>query len=790
MPRWTFEKFPESDETLTTQMKSIGEAMAIGRTFKEAFQKCVRSMEIKRNGLGLDTQDAWLDFKRAERAVSLQIRNGGVKGWRSGEAVHDWLERAAKHWPIPDGVVREKLIEPCQGRPYYIRYAFKLGYTIDAIYELTKIDPWFLSQIKDLCDLEAELLTVDPNGPDAESLYCRALQAGYSYAQLKRAWNIDADRLRQFAEKHPGHCYKAVDTCAAEFEAYTPYYYSTHETPYRRNGSLTVDNELTLPDKECVMILGGGPNRIGQGIEFDYCCVHATQAARSAGFAAVMVNSNPETVSTDYDTSDVLFFEPLTIEDVLNICDAVRDKLKGVIVQFGGQTPLNLSKGLADAGVPILGTSVDAIHIAEDRSRFQKIMNELGFVQPPSDIAYSVDEAVKIANTIGYPVMVRPSFVLGGRAMEVCNDESDLRKYMETALTASDAENTEPAILIDRFLQDAIEVDVDAVADFGLRGDAGSCVICGVMEHIEEAGIHSGDSSCAIPPYSISRMIVDDIERQTKAIARRLGVTGLMNIQFAVKSRRVYVLEVNPRASRTVPFVSKATGVPWARIATEVMLGRPLNELLDERGYDPDKTLDHVSVKGVVFPFNKFPGVDVVLGPEMRSTGEVMGVDRKFGMAFAKARIAAGQSLPTEGRVYISVNDEDKPFILPIARQLGELGFTYVATAGTADRLRAAGIDCAVVKRISQSPDDNMLHWIEQDRVQLLINTATVTGRFTDEGKIRAASVRYGIPLITTLTEAHAAVEAIQALRAGAMTVKALQDYDTMCLSREPATTI
>jgi len=777
IPRWTFEKFPESDETLTTQMKAVGEAMAIGRTFKEALQKCIRSMEIKRNGLGLDTQDLWLDFHKRQEFNSFLIANGGTKGRRSGEPIHDWREDAAETWPLQEAVLRDKLLHPCQGRLYYIRYAMKSGWSIERLYEITRIDRWFLNQVKELVDFEVRLLSVKPESDDIEPVYHQALQMGYSLKQLSRAWDVDVAKIRDLQNKFPGHCYKSVDTCAAEFEAYTSYYYSTHETPYRLNGKWRVDCELPVPEKPGVVILGGGPNRIGQGIEFDYCCVHAAQAVRQAGYTAVMVNSNPETVSTDYDTSDMLFFEPLVFEDVYNICRALQQNLKGVVIQFGGQTPLNLVQLLCEAGIPILGTAGESIHLAEDRSRFQGIIDELGLIQPPSNIARSVEDDVKVAEQIGFPVLVRPSYVLGGRAMEICNHQDDLKRYMRSALAASDRESREATILVDRFLQDAIEVDVDAVADYGFRGQDGSCVICGVMEHIEEAGVHSGDSACALPPYSISPAIIDEIKRQTSQLARRLSVCGLMNVQFAIKGRRIYVLEVNPRGSRTVPFVSKATGIPWAKVAMQVILGRSLAEILHQNNYDPDKFLTHTSVKEAVFPFGKFPGVDVVMGPEMRSTGEVMGIDRDFALAFAKAQYAAGQALPDSGTIYISVNHEDKPFILPITRALYEMGFQFVATEGTGQRLLAAGIHAKLVHKIKEGKNNNAISLIRSGKVQLLINTATVTGKYTDEGRIRAASVRYGVPLITTLTGAKAAVDAIQARKEGVWSVSALQDY-------------
>jgi len=879
IPRWTFEKFPEADETLTTQMKSVGEAMAIGRTFKEALQKGIRSMEIKRFGLGLDENDVWLqahcsvagqvpDSRLCERPSPAAGARGAeparpgplvdtrgsagedampILGRRGGEAPPDTVEQRAVDWPIPEAVLRDKLARPCQGRLYYIRYAFKMGWTVEQVHELTNIDPWFLENIRELTEFERELLRAAGMYHDLErtseneqerteliEILDRAKQWGYSDVQLASAFGTQPEAIRRFRERYGRTpVYKLVDTCAAEFEAYTPYYYSSYEAPAklvpqavgsgkgqgRSNPGPPAepresrDDEARITDKPKIIILGGGPNRIGQGIEFDYCCVHAAFAAKEEGFETIMINSNPETVSTDYDTSDLLFFEPLTHEDVLNIIERLnaaplprgqagqgpsaapamppaddRDGLvRGVIVQFGGQTPLNLAQGLKDAGAPIIGTTPESIHLAEDREQFQKILRELGLMQPPNGIAFSIDQARRIAEQIGYPVLVRPSYVLGGRAMEICNNEQDLLRYMREAVRATDriASGTgrEHPILIDKFLLDATEVDVDCVADYtptncGPRSaEKGRCVICGVMEHIEEAGVHSGDSACALPPYSLSPAVVDEIRRQTQLLAERLRVCGLMNVQYAVKDDQVYVLEVNPRASRTVPFVSKATGVPWAKIATKVMLGKSLDEALGERGLDDAPWPKHVSVKEAVFPFNRFPGVDIILGPEMRSTGEVMGIDRTFAMAFAKSQMGAGLSLPVEGTVFISVNEHDKPLIAPIARQLAEMGFELLVTQGTHEVLRQADIPARCIPKISEHRHPNMLDLIEARQVHLLINTPTRKGRHTDEGRLRAAATIHNVPIITTITGARAAVGAIRALREGECDVCPLQEY-------------
>src|SRR5258706_8183983 len=700
IPRWTFEKFPDADETLTTQMKSVGEAMAIGRTFKEALQKGIRSMEVKRFGFGLDKYDKWLNAQRTGGTGVPPVKelNHGRDAHATREDNSDKTtqgESADHEWPIPEAKLRRKLAVPSQGRLYYLRYALKMGWTIDQIYELTKIDKWFLAQMKELVDFENQILTIDFSDCDSAErsykLLAQAKQFAYSDVQLATACGQPLKELREFRiSQGITPVYKLVDTCAAEFEAYTPYYYSTYETPYTVNGQPVTEDEIRLSDRPKVLIIGGGPNRIGQGIEFDYCCVQAAFAMKELGLESVMINSNPETVSTDYDTSDLLFFEPLTHEDVLNICERLNGKpfgekgglVQGVIVQFGGQTPLNLAKGLKDAGVPILGTTVESIDAAGDREQFRTLLQQLGLKQPANGIARNVAQARDIAKAIGYPVLVRPSFVLGGRAMEIVSDEDQLNYYMANAVEAS---ITDAPILIDKSLDNATEVDVDCLADYdplakdGSDGAAPSqarAIVIGVMEHIEEAGIHSGDSACALPPYSLSKEIVERLKTQTRALAKALRVRGLMNVQYAIKDNEIYVIEVNPRASRTAPFVSKAHGVPWAKIAAKVMAGKTLDEL----GIVEPPPPKHTSVKEVVFPFSKFPGVDVILGPEMRSTGEVMGIDMTFPLAFAKSQLAAGGALPTKARVFISVNNADQKQIAPIAKILHECGFEILST--------------------------------------------------------------------------------------------------------------
>ncbi len=775
MPRWTFEKFPEADETLTTQMKSVGEAMSIGRTFKESVQKAIRSMEVKRFGIGLDANDKWLAAKRG----------------------------AGEEFPVPEEKLIRKLSVPSQGRLYYVRYAFKMGWTCERIYQLTKIDRWFLDQLAQLVEFEGELCAYDNLAEVPRELLFRAKQLGYSDPQLAMLYLGDITTESILAvrahRKSLGiePVFKLVDTCAAEFEAMTPYYYSTYETPVTQLESSgktvsTTDDEARITGRPKIVILGGGPNRIGQGIEFDYCCVQAAFACRDMDFESVMINSNPETVSTDYDTSDLLFFEPLTLEDTLNIIERLNGggierpdragNVVGVIVQFGGQTPLNLAHGLVRAGVPLIGTSLDSIDLAEDRDRFTAVLHELGLKQPDNGIAYSLDEAAEIAARVGYPVLVRPSYVLGGRGMETCFDEESLLRYMRTAVDVSDLSNA--PILIDRFLSEATEIDVDVVADFvppearetrGLKiDDAPSrAVVCGVMEHIEEAGVHSGDSICTLPPFSLDVEVIERIKQQACRLAERLSVRGLMNVQMAIKDRQIYIIEVNPRASRTVPFVAKAKGVRWSRLAAQVMMGASLEQL----GIDETPDAGFFAVKAPAFPFAKFPGTDVVLGPEMRSTGEVMGVHKSLPVALAKACMSAGMDLPTEGTVFLSVRDADKQFAVEIARRLVAMGFDVLTTQGTQRLFAEHSVDTQMLPKISEGARPNILDKISNGEVQLILNTPTRKGAHTDEGKIRATAVRFGVPMVTTITGAQAAVEAIGALRAGAWSVAAQQDY-------------
>ena len=778
MPRWTFEKFPEADETLTTQMKSVGEAMSIGRTFKEALQKAIRSMEVKRFGLGLDRNDKWL---AARRATQTEMADG-----------------SAPAWPIPEQHLLRKLTVPSQGRIYYVRYALKGGMAPERVAQLTGYDPWFVDQIGQLVEFEDELCAVARLEDVSHDVMLRAKRLGYSDAQMANLWlgeistaailKVRAHRRRLGIEP----VYKLVDTCAAEFEAATPYYYSTYESAYREGGTLVRDDEIRLTSRPKIVILGGGPNRVGQGIEFDYCCCQAAFACEEAGFESVMINSNPETVSTDFDTSDLLFFEPLTLEDVLNVVERLNGggidvpdragSVVGCIVQFGGQTPLNLAHGLHAAGVPIIGTGIDSIDLAEDRDRFAAVLKDLGLDQPANGIARSLDEAVSIASRIGYPVLVRPSYVLGGRGMETCFDEDALRRYMAEAVDASELSNR--PVLIDRFLSDAIEIDVDVVSDFvpdeasrphqiKLPETRGRAVVCGVMEHIEEAGIHSGDSTCTVPPYSLPRSVVERVRSHARALAERLRVRGLMNVQMACKDERLYILEVNPRASRTAPFVSKAKGMPWARIAARVMMGASLDEL----GVQETQDAGFYAVKESVFPFAKFPGVDVVLGPEMRSTGEVMGADRSLPVAFAKAQMAAGVHLPTQGRVFLSVRESDRPHAVEIARSLVAMGFSVVCTQGTHDTLARHSVRTERVAKIAEGQRPNILDAIRSGEISLIINTPTRKGGRTDEGQIRAQAVRSGVPIVTTVSGARAAVQAISALRAGNWDVAAIQDY-------------
>ena len=721
IPRFAFEKFPEADATLTTQMKSVGETMAIGRTFKESFQKALRGLEVGRFGFGCDGKDLW-----------------GTDEQPSDEEI------------------RSKLSIPNSQRAWYLRYAIKSGYTSQQLFEITYIDPWFLDQLYELVEIEDQILEAGSTDNIDKPQLKKIKQNGFSDRQLATMLNTSEIAIRLW-RKEVGvePVFKSVDTCAAEFEAYTPYYYSTYE------------DENEAPDKaegkNRIMILGGGPNRIGQGIEFDYCCCHASFALREMGIESIMVNSNPETVSTDYDTSDLLFFEPLTIEDVLNICDRVQPD--GVIVQFGGQTPLNLARGLQNAGVPIIGTTVDTIEAAEDREKFQQLLNKLGLHQPPNGIARNMEEARLEVAEIGYPVLVRPSFVLGGRAMEICYDHAQFERFVAEAFVVAQGQ----PVLIDKFLEDATEVDVDAICD------RSRVVVSGIMEHIEEAGVHSGDSACAIPPYSLPGPVVEEIREATVALAMELQVCGLMNIQFAVKredgEHKIYVLEVNPRASRTVPFVAKATGFPVAKIATQVMTGKTLDEL----GIEAAPVPGHVSVKESVFPFRKFAGVDIILGPEMRSTGEVMGSSERFSIAFAKSQLGAGIILPTEGNIFLSVTQRHKEIIKDLAQRLHAMGYTLMATDGTAASIEEVNIPVQRVKKIAEGHPNLIDHLIDGE-VALAMNTPNGKGARTDEGKIRAAAVQYGVPCITTIQAAEAAVKAMEALRREEMSVVALQD--------------
>jgi carbamoyl-phosphate synthase large subunit len=719
-------------------MKSVGETMAIGRTFKESLQKALRGLETGRFGLGCDRADRW----------------------------------GTPDQPGPDEIMA-KLATPTAERIWFIRYALKAGLSVDDVHRRTRIDPWFLHNLRDIVAMEDRLRACP--GLDAADfdLLLQAKQYGFSDRQLAHLWHATEGEVRRVRQARGvvAH-FKLVDTCAAEFEAYTPYYYSTYEAPVRvagQAGGLTTEDEARPPsDRDRVMILGSGPNRIGQGIEFDYCCCQAAFALREAGYETIMVNSNPETVSTDYETCDHLFFEPLTTEDVLNIVERMQPK--GLIVQFGGQTPLNLAKALEAAGAPIIGTSPDSIDVAEDRERFVVLVEKLGLKQPPSGTALDVQQAVHVARRIGYPLLVRPSYVLGGRAMEIVYDEASLTRYMARALEVSPGK----PILIDKFLESAIEVDVDCLSD-GSR-----TLIGGVMQHIEEAGVHSGDSACVIPPHSLPAGVVAEIKRQARELARELNVRGLMNVQFAVsRDGTVYVLEVNPRASRTVPFVSKATGLPLARYAALVMVGRSLDELPDPRTGRPglqEVVPDHFSVKESVFPFNKFPGVDIILGPEMRSTGEVMGIDHTFPVAFAKSQLAANAALPKAGKVFISVADRDKAEIVAVARALVGMGYQVLSTRGTAGALRAAGIAVQEVPKL-QEGRPNLIDLMKNDEIALVINTPSGKGARTDEGKIRAGAVANGVTCITTLAAAQAAVEACRALREHEVTVAALQDW-------------
>ena len=705
IPRFTFEKFPNADATLTTQMKSVGEVMAIGRTFKESLQKAMRSLEIDTYGFD-------------------KINDGEIK----------------------EDLIIEKLKTPNSERLWFVGEAFRKGFTIDDIHNYTKIDKWFLFNVKQIIDEEEKLKR--SRDLSKESLK-KLKEYGFSDKRIGELTGKNEIEIRNLRKKYQIiPVYKTVDTCAAEFRAFTPYLYSTYE----------IENESERSKRKKVIILGGGPNRIGQGIEFDYCCVHAVFSLKEEGYEAIMVNCNPETVSTDYDISDKLYFEPLTYEDVLNIVE--HEKPDGIIVQFGGQTPLKLAVPLKKAGAPIIGTDPDNIDKAEDRERFKQLLDELGLKQPPNATAMTIEEAVKIAKDIGYPVLVRPSYVLGGRAMEIVYDEESLIEYMHRAVKVS----YEHPVLIDKYLTEAKEIDVDCLCD----GE--EVVIGGIMEHIEEAGIHSGDSACSIPPYSLPKEIIKEIAEQTKALALKLEVKGLMNVQFAVKDNEIYILEVNPRASRTVPFVSKATGIPLAKLAAKIMIGKKIKELGIKENYLPE----YFSVKEAVFPFIKFPGVDTVLGPEMKSTGEVMGIARDFGTAFLKSQIAANNNLPEKGNVLITVHNK-KGFEI-VGKKLSSLGFKVYATRNTAEYLKSFGIEAKAVMKVYEGRP-NIVDHIKNKEIDLVINSPNTQKAAEDSYAIRRTTITYGIPYFTTLAGAISASFAIEAKKKGKVDVKPLQDY-------------
>ena len=707
IPRFTFEKFPTANAVLTTSMKSVGEAMSIGRTFKESMQKCLRSLETGRWGFGFDNKDPQAPSREE---------------------------------------IERKLRVPNAERIFWLQTAFVAGYSVEEIFAITAIDPWFLRHLEEIAKEGMNL---------AETPLKKAKKLGFSDRQIAKARGVKEDQVR--AERKAAGIiptYRLVDTCAAEFEAYTPYFYSSYGD----------ENEARESDKKKIIILGGGPNRIGQGIEFDYCCVHASFALKELGYETIMVNSNPETVSTDYDTSDKLFFEPLTLEDVLNICD--QEKPDGVIVQFGGQTPLNLAADLKRHGVPIIGTSPESIELAEDRKHFSALLDKIGLKQAEAGTAVSAEEALVIANRIGYPVLVRPSFVLGGRAMMIVYNDQELDRYMREAVTAS----PERPVLVDRFLDNATEVDVDCIAD------GTTAVVGAIMEHIEQAGIHSGDSACMIPAFSLSAEIQEKIESAAVNLAKELDVKGLMNIQFAVKDNELYVIEVNPRASRTVPFVSKAIGVPLAKLAAKIMVGKTLQEL----GFTKRIIPAHFNVKEAVFPWNRFPGIDIVLGPEMKSTGEVMGIDADAGMAYAKAQMSAFNPLPTKGNVFISVSDRDKPRTVAIARDLAEMGFTIFSTGGTHQLFTQEGIPSVRVYKILEGARPHCVDLMKNNEIHFVINTPSSHESRADEVQIRAGAIANKISYATNLASAEASVRGIRALQKNELTVRSIQEFHNL----------
>jgi len=728
-PRFTFEKFPEAKDILGVQMKSVGETMAIGRTFKEALQKSLRGLEI--GHIGYDNK---LNYK-----------------------------------DVPYEKIQKRLEEPNASRIFYTKYAFQSGWTLDKVAEVSKIDIWFLAHLKQILDLEDEMVeTYQRDKSLSTELLRKAKEYGFSDAQLARMLDKSELEIRELRkEKGIVATYKLVDTCAAEFEAYTPYFYSTYESEDEACIQIEKFHKLNGAKKK-IMILGGGPNRIGQGIEFDYCCVHASFALKEMGYETIMVNSNPETVSTDFDISDRLYFEPLTFEDVMNIVDI--EQPDGVIVQFGGQTPLNLAKQLHDAGVPIIGTSVESIDKAEDREKFSELINTLGLQQPDNGSANSADEAILIAERIGYPVLARPSYVLGGRAMKIVYNQESLLDFIEEAKEVSQGH----PILIDKFIEDAVEIDVDAISD------GKETFVAGIMEHIENAGIHSGDSACTLPPPTIGSDLINLIKENTYKIAEALGVIGLMNIQFAIKDDTIYVLEVNPRASRTSPFVSKATGIPCAKIAAQIMAGKKLKE------YNLDcnhlEKLHHFSVKESVLPFSKFSGVDIVLGPEMKSTGEVMGIGTTFGEAFAKSQLSANQGLPTKGNIFISVKDDDKPFVGAIAKKLKESGFSILSTRGTAKIIQDLGIDVLDIGTVATKKEgkavlSHLKKMITSNEIDLIINTPSGESSQYDMRSIRAAAILHNVPCITTLQGARAAASGIEFRGGEEFSVQSIQEY-------------